>query len=86
MPWSLSPPSPQRWKRQGIPPFARVHPFGADGDGASVTAGHMHCFALRGARPPGLVLGVLMLFAPDVIPGLTIPGTGSMTPMDEMSP
>ena len=33
-----------------------------------------------------LVLGVLMLFAPDVIPGLTIPGTGSMTPMDEMSP
>jgi predicted metal-binding membrane protein len=33
-----------------------------------------------------LVLGVLMLFAPDVIPGLTIPGTGSMSPMDEMSP
>jgi predicted metal-binding membrane protein len=33
-----------------------------------------------------LVLGVLMLFAPDVIPGLTTPGTGSMSPMDEMSP
>src|SRR5262245_41074682 len=33
-----------------------------------------------------LVLGALMLFAPDVIPGLTIPGTGSMSPMDEMSP
>ena len=56
MSWSLSPPSPQRWKRQGIPPFARIDSFGADGDGASVTAGHMHCFALRGARPPGLVL------------------------------
>jgi predicted metal-binding membrane protein len=33
-----------------------------------------------------LVLGVLMLFAPNVIPGLTIPETGSMSPMDEMSP
>lgn len=33
-----------------------------------------------------LVLGVLMLVTPDVIPGLTIPGAGSMSPMDEMSP
>ena len=28
-----------------------------------------------------LVLGVLMLFAPDVLPALTIPGTGRMSPM-----
>jgi predicted metal-binding membrane protein len=33
-----------------------------------------------------LVLGVLMLVAPDVIPALSIPDGGSMTPMDEMSP
>jgi predicted metal-binding membrane protein len=33
-----------------------------------------------------LVLGVLMLSAPDLIPGLTIPGAGSMSPMDEMTP
>jgi hypothetical protein len=33
-----------------------------------------------------LVLGVLMLVAPDVIPVLTIPETGSMSPMDEMNP
>ena len=33
-----------------------------------------------------LVLGVLMLVAPDVIPALTIPGDGSMSPMDQMSP
>jgi predicted metal-binding membrane protein len=33
-----------------------------------------------------LVLGVLMLAAPDVIPGLTIPGAGSMSQMDEMTP
>ena len=33
-----------------------------------------------------LVLGVLMLVAPDVIPALTIPGAGSMSPMNEMSP
>ena len=33
-----------------------------------------------------LVLGVLMLIAPDAIPGLTIPGTESMSPMDGMSP
>jgi hypothetical protein len=30
-----------------------------------------------------LTLGVLVLFAPDAIPGLTIPGDGSM---DQMSP
>ncbi len=33
-----------------------------------------------------VVLGVLMLFAPDVIPGLTTPETGSMSPTEEMSP
>ncbi len=33
-----------------------------------------------------LVLGALMLIAPDVIPGLTVPGTGSMSPMDQVSP
>jgi predicted metal-binding membrane protein len=33
-----------------------------------------------------LVLGVLMLVAPDVIPALTIPGAGSMSQMNEMSP
>jgi predicted metal-binding membrane protein len=33
-----------------------------------------------------LVLGILMLVAPDVIPALTVPGTGSMSPMDQMNP
>ena len=33
-----------------------------------------------------LVLGALMLVAPDVIPALTIPGDGSMSQMDQMSP
>ena len=33
-----------------------------------------------------LVLGVLMLAAPDVIPTLTIPGAGSMSQMNQMSP
>jgi hypothetical protein len=33
-----------------------------------------------------LVLGVLVLVAPDVVPALTIPGSGSMSQMDEMSP
>ncbi|HEX6724618.1 MAG TPA: DUF2182 domain-containing protein [Gaiella sp.] len=33
-----------------------------------------------------LVLGVLMLVAPDVIPALQIPGAGSMSQMTEMSP
>jgi predicted metal-binding membrane protein len=33
-----------------------------------------------------LVLGVLMLVAPDVIPALTIPGAGSMSQMNQMSP
>jgi hypothetical protein len=32
-----------------------------------------------------LVLGILMLVAPDVIPALTVPGTGSMSPMDQMN-
>ena len=33
-----------------------------------------------------LVLGVLVLAAPDLIPALTLPGSGSMSPMDPMSP
>jgi predicted metal-binding membrane protein len=33
-----------------------------------------------------LVLGALLLAAPDAIPALTIPGNDSMSPMDEMSP
>jgi hypothetical protein len=31
-------------------------------------------------------LGVLLLVAPDAIPGFTIPGTGSMSPADPMMP
>ena len=33
-----------------------------------------------------LVLGVLLLVAPDAIPAFTIPGTGSMSPADPMMP
>jgi hypothetical protein len=33
-----------------------------------------------------LVLGALMLVAPDAIPALTTPAAGSMSPMNEMSP
>ncbi len=33
-----------------------------------------------------LVLGVLLIAAPDTIPALTIPGSGSMSPMNQMSP
>ena len=33
-----------------------------------------------------LVLGVLLLAAPEMIPALTVPGSGSMSPMDSMSP
>jgi hypothetical protein len=29
---------------------------------------------------------LLLITAPDTIPALTIPGSGSMSPMDEMSP
>ena len=32
------------------------------------------------------VLGVLLITAPDTIPALTIPGSGSMPPMNQMSP
>jgi predicted metal-binding membrane protein len=32
------------------------------------------------------VLGVLLIAAPDTIPALTIPGSGSMSPMNQMSP
>jgi hypothetical protein len=33
-----------------------------------------------------LVLGVLVLAAPDAIPAFTVPGSGSMSQMDQMSP
>jgi len=42
--------------------------------------------AIYGTAGVLLVLGVLMLSAPDVIPALTIPGAGAMSPMDEMAP
>ena len=32
-----------------------------------------------------LALGVLLLAAPDAVPGLTIPGSGPMSPMDQMN-
>ena len=32
-----------------------------------------------------LVLGILLLAAPDVIPALTVPGGGTMSHMDDMS-
>jgi len=32
------------------------------------------------------VLGVLLITVPDTIPALTIPGSGSMSPMNQMSP
>jgi predicted metal-binding membrane protein len=33
-----------------------------------------------------LVGGVLLIAAPDAIPALTVPGSGSMSQMDHMSP
>ena len=33
-----------------------------------------------------IVVGVLMLFAPDVVPALSVPGAGPVSPMDEMTP
>jgi predicted metal-binding membrane protein len=33
-----------------------------------------------------LALGLLLLLAPDAIPALTIPSSGSMSPMDQMTP
>ena len=33
-----------------------------------------------------LALGILLVAVPDTIPGLTIPGDGSMNPMDDMAP
>ena len=33
-----------------------------------------------------LALGALLLIAPDVVPGLTIPGSGSVSPMGQMDP
>jgi len=43
-------------------------------------------FATYGTAAVLLVLGVLVLAAPDVLPALTIPGGDSMTPMGGMSP
>jgi predicted metal-binding membrane protein len=42
--------------------------------------------AVYGTAGVLLVLGVLVLAAPDAIPGLTIPGDGSMNQMNQMSP
>ncbi len=42
--------------------------------------------ATYGTAAALLVLGVLLLAAPDAIPGLTIPGDGSMPSMNQMSP
>jgi len=42
--------------------------------------------AMYGTAAVLLVLGVLLLAAPDVIPALTVPGSGSMSQMDTMSP
>lgn len=33
-----------------------------------------------------IVVGVLMLFAPDVVPALSIPGAGPKSPVDDMTP
>ena len=33
-----------------------------------------------------LTLGVLLMVAPDTVPGLTIPGGGAMPHMEQMSP
>jgi hypothetical protein len=33
-----------------------------------------------------LTLGILIVVVPDAIPGLTIPGEGSITEMDDMAP
>jgi len=43
-------------------------------------------FATWGTALLLLLLGGLLIVAPDVIPALTIPGSGSMSPMDGMSP
>jgi hypothetical protein len=42
--------------------------------------------ATYGAAAILFVLGVLLIDAPDTIPALTIPGSGSMSPMSQMSP
>ena len=42
--------------------------------------------ATYGTAAALLTLGVLLLAAPDAVPGLTIPGNGSMSQMDQMSP
>jgi hypothetical protein len=42
--------------------------------------------ATYGAAAILLVLGVLLIAAPDTIPALTVPGNGSMSQMNQMSP
>jgi len=42
--------------------------------------------AIYGTAAVLLVLGVLLLAAPDAIPALTVPGSGSMSHMDPMTP
>jgi predicted metal-binding membrane protein len=42
--------------------------------------------AIYGTAAILFVFGVLLMAAPDTIPGLTIPGSGSVSPMNQMSP
>ena len=42
--------------------------------------------ATYGAVAILLALGILLFIAPDVVPGLTIPASGSVSPMDQMGP
>jgi predicted metal-binding membrane protein len=42
--------------------------------------------AVYGTAGVLLVLGVLLLAMPETIPGLTIPGGGMMSPMNQMTP
>lgn len=42
--------------------------------------------ATYGTAAALIVVGLLMLFAPEAVPALSIPGAGSMSPMGEMTP
>jgi len=42
--------------------------------------------AIYGTATILFVLGVLLIAAPDTIPALTLPGSGSMSPTNQMSP
>jgi predicted metal-binding membrane protein len=45
-----------------------------------------HRVATYGTAAALLVLGVLLIIAPDAIPALTVPGNNSMSQMDQMNP